>query len=561
MKEKADYLVFKSEDKPYVLYFGDVTKAGGQGKVFFGFRYLGISEEPQKIAIKIFSPAVLEEKGSLEEIDIKLKHLQGIDDFRHVVKILESKSLVGQYLEQDIPKGREDKSIFQNGKFYFIAMEWLEGETLAGLSKISEEARQNELSTLVPFILDGLKELHSKSFMHRDIKPDNILIINRASGGRSIKIIDIETCKVSQRQSGLRRPFISDNFLPPEASEGFQKILCPNGKFAPGPYDYFSLGCSVFWLLFSKSFVDQGFYFECLTKYSKAEKREKDSGSNEINQIFRKKIEQAFESNPEIEKGWMPFLEGMLQFKPADRVSSHQVALSLVPKYTNASPPPSFKKKKVYPEPPQWGDLMEHPLFYKKKKRKWTVVLLPVLVLSVLLSGSWLYFRPTPGPVVIDEIEWMPEDLKVTKTKDGKVVFTMKEVGDPLEENAVYRDSLGHIFYPIPLIIKMSQEICPDGFRLPERNDWVKTVSEGPDSAFSKLMPSLSSYLVFEDGQSEIFNYIPTYANYAYFSNDSIGRFSFLSGFKEVNFEAVGEQNIGVLIRCVKEDNGGSKIN
>jgi hypothetical protein len=155
----------------------------------------------------------------------------------------------------------------------------------------------------------------------------------------------------------------------------------------------------------------------------------------------------------------------------------------------------------------------------------------------------------------------MPEDLKVTKTKDGKVVFTMKEVGDPLEENADYRDSLGHIFYPIPLIIKMSQEICPDGFRLPERNDWVKTVSEGPDSAFSKLMPSLSSYLVFEDGQSEIFNYIPTYANYAYFSNDSIGRFSFLSGFKEVNFEAVGEQNIGVLIRCVKEDNGGSKIN
>ena len=58
----------------------------------------------------------------------------------------------------------------------FMAMELLEGETLAAL--LAREKRlspQRAVQILLP-VIDGLAALHTKQIIHRDLKPDNIFL-------------------------------------------------------------------------------------------------------------------------------------------------------------------------------------------------------------------------------------------------------------------------------------------------------------------------------------------------------------------------------------------------
>ena len=65
---------------------------------------------------------------------------------------------------------------FKEGASYFIAMEFVEGLSLEGL--IKKKKTISPLATILIFreVCKGLKYAHDKSAVHRDIKPDNVLI-------------------------------------------------------------------------------------------------------------------------------------------------------------------------------------------------------------------------------------------------------------------------------------------------------------------------------------------------------------------------------------------------
>src|SRR5690606_32577101 len=63
----------------------------------------------------------------------------------------------------------------------YIVMEYAEGETLAERLERKGRLSEEELKGLLLPILKGLEQVHSADFLHRDIKPGNIVIRADAS--------------------------------------------------------------------------------------------------------------------------------------------------------------------------------------------------------------------------------------------------------------------------------------------------------------------------------------------------------------------------------------------
>ncbi|MEL6882092.1 MAG: protein kinase, partial [Cyanobacteria bacterium J06607_10] len=61
------------------------------------------------------------------------------------------------------------------GKFYLI-QEWIEGQTLTQKLKSEGVLSETSVRQLLVEILDVLSYVHEQGIIHRDIKPDNIII-------------------------------------------------------------------------------------------------------------------------------------------------------------------------------------------------------------------------------------------------------------------------------------------------------------------------------------------------------------------------------------------------
>lgn len=72
-------------------------------------------------------------------------------------------------------------SVFEFNDTAYMVMRFEEGETLAALLERRHVLAEAELTRVLMPILDGLELVHKAGFIHRDIKPDNILIRNDGS--------------------------------------------------------------------------------------------------------------------------------------------------------------------------------------------------------------------------------------------------------------------------------------------------------------------------------------------------------------------------------------------
>ncbi|HEY6080813.1 MAG TPA: serine/threonine-protein kinase [Polyangiaceae bacterium] len=110
----------------------------------------------------------------------------------------------------------------------FIVMELLIGETLASL--IEREGRltaTRAVQLLLP-IADGLSAAHAKGFVHRDVKPDNVFIVDD-DGQLQPKLVDFGIVKLEAKsgESQLTQVGVvlgSPEYMSPEQARGVDNI-------------------------------------------------------------------------------------------------------------------------------------------------------------------------------------------------------------------------------------------------------------------------------------------------------------------------------------------------
>jgi serine/threonine-protein kinase len=108
----------------------------------------------------------------------------------------------------------------------FIVMELLEGEALS--ATIEREGRLTSVRAvqlLLP-IADALSMAHSKGFVHRDVKPDNVFIASGAEGQLQPKLVDFGIVKQDADSHDLQSGAVvgSPDYMSPEQARGLHDI-------------------------------------------------------------------------------------------------------------------------------------------------------------------------------------------------------------------------------------------------------------------------------------------------------------------------------------------------
>jgi len=121
------------------------------------------------------------------------------------------------------------------GRTHFIVMEYLEGETLKDYIKNNGQLPENEILKIAVCIASALDHAHNNHIIHRDIKPQNIMLTNDGK----VKVADFGIARVA-----------SENTIDmPENPTGSVYYIAPEqarGGYQDNKSDIYSLGITMY---------------------------------------------------------------------------------------------------------------------------------------------------------------------------------------------------------------------------------------------------------------------------------------------------------------------------
>ncbi len=264
---------------------------GGMGSV-----YLGYDEEHHRhVAIKVLSDQLASNRAYVERFYREAKS-GSVLDHPNIVRCI---------------RAGQDKA---TGKHYLV-LEYVDGPSAHALL---ERLGRLSVGDAVHVILDiarGLEHVHSRNIIHRDIKPDNILVTQSGVA----KLADLGLAKRMDEVShltGLRVGFGTLDYIPYE-----QAI---NAKQADARSDIYALGATLYHLLTGEVPFPAKSYMEV------AEKK------------VIGKFTPASELNPEVPPALDRILAKMLAAKPDDRYQMVSALIVDLERAGLAAPVPSF---------------------------------------------------------------------------------------------------------------------------------------------------------------------------------------------------------------------------
>lgn len=181
---------------------GRVLGAGG-----FGITYVGVDRQLRRlVAIKEFFPQGSQRAGRLVTPGFGLSpaaFTAARDRFAHEARVaarFQHPNIVHVY------------TFFEENGTGYMVMELLQGRTLHDLIEAHGALSQDYTLWLAAQIAEALRVVHAAGFVHRDVKPDNVLLTD---DGRVV-LLDFGTAKAQLTSGRPVTALVSPGYAPPE---------------------------------------------------------------------------------------------------------------------------------------------------------------------------------------------------------------------------------------------------------------------------------------------------------------------------------------------------------
>ena len=165
---------------------GRYTIEGVLGQGGFGITYLGTDElHEKKVAIKEFFPQGIVTRNIEYQDTVTVTFVGEKDNYEKGKErfLKEARTMAKFSKDEGIVKALD---FFEINNTAYIVMEYLEGVTLKQYLRENQRIAPEDLIELLVPLIESLDEIHSQGMIHRDISPDNIMVL---PDGR-IKLMD-----------------------------------------------------------------------------------------------------------------------------------------------------------------------------------------------------------------------------------------------------------------------------------------------------------------------------------------------------------------------------------
>jgi len=198
----------------------ELVGRGGMGEVY-------LAEHPRigrKVAVKVLAPYIAAHPRAAERFESEARVISRIDH-PNIVNLFDYGNL-------------------EDGSLYYV-MELLQGQELA---KIIDSRDRMDAEEVYPYLLQicrGLQAAHDKGVVHRDLKPQNIFVLEGSE--LRVKILDFGIAKLleTDQEGGMTTTGMvmgTPLFISPEQAAGQSQSIGPHS-------DIYSLGVMLFRML------------------------------------------------------------------------------------------------------------------------------------------------------------------------------------------------------------------------------------------------------------------------------------------------------------------------